>query len=108
MLIRTNVENIGDPFIVFDGTSYYMYSTDFDVVGFKVRRSDDLKAWETLGVALDLSDSWAYQDFWAPEVIYHNGKYVMHYSARRKTDQSLPTLWQIPCTRTIWAFLPML
>jgi beta-xylosidase len=89
MLIRTNVENIGDPFIVNSGDAYYMYSTDFDVVGFKVRKSKDLKTWETLGVALDLSDSWAHKDFWAPEVIYYNGKYVMHYSARRKTDDSL-------------------
>ena len=89
MLIRTNVENIGDPFVLWDGKTYYMYSTDFDVVGFKVRRSTDLKTWENLGVCLDLSENWAHKDFWAPEVIYHNGKYVMHYSARRKTDDSL-------------------
>ena len=89
MLIRTNVENIGDPFIVWDGKRYYMYATGFDCDGFKVRVSDNLKEWETLGVCLDLSNSWAYQDFWAPEVVYHNGKYVMHYSARRKTDKSL-------------------
>lgn len=89
MLIRTNVENIGDPFVLWDGKAYYMYSTDFDVDGFKVRRSDDLKNWELLGVCLDLSNNWAYKDFWAPEVFYHNGKYVMHYSARRKADDSL-------------------
>ena len=89
MLIRTNVTNIGDPFVVFNGEAYFMYSTDFDVNGFKVRRSSDLKNWEDLGIALDLNDSWAFQDFWAPEVIFHNGKYVMHYSARRKSDQSL-------------------
>ena len=39
MLIRTNVENIGDPFIVFDGNRYYMYATSFDCSGFKVRVS---------------------------------------------------------------------
>ena len=89
MLIRTNVENIGDPFIVWDGKHYYMYATGFDCEGFKVRRSDDMKTWEDLGVCLDLSNSWASQDFWAPEVIYHNGKYVMHYSARRTADKSL-------------------
>ena len=89
MLIRTNVENIGDPFVLYDGKSYYMYSTDFDVVGFKVRKSDDLKTWETLGTALDLSDSWAGHYFWAPEVVYHNGKYVMHYSSGKKENKSL-------------------
>lgn len=66
-----------------------MHATGFDVDGFKVRRSDDMKTWENLGVCLDLSENWAHKDFWAPEVIYHNGKYVMHYSARRKTDDSL-------------------
>lgn len=89
MLIRTNVENIGDPFIVFDGNRYYMYATSFDCSGFKVRVSDDLKTWEEVGVCLDLTDSWAEKDFWAPEVIYYGGKYVMHYSARRKSDKSL-------------------
>lgn len=89
MLIRTNVTNIGDPFIVNNGESYYMYATSFDAEGFKVWKSDDMTDWKCLGVCLDLSDSWACQDYWAPEVIYHNGKYVMHYTARRKSDKSL-------------------
>lgn len=89
MLIRTNVENIGDPFVLCDGKSYYMYATTFDVAGFRVRTSNDLKNWEDGGVCLDLSNSWATKDFWAPEVVYHGGKYVMHYTARRKTDGSL-------------------
>jgi beta-xylosidase len=89
MLIRTNVEKIGDPFIVYDGNNYYMYATGFDVAGFKVRVSSDLKSWQEVGVCLDLSDSWAEKDFWAPKVIYYKGKYVMHYSARRKTDKSM-------------------
>lgn len=89
MLIRTNVENIGDPFVLWDGKRYYMYATGFDANGFKVRRSDDLTTWEELGVCLDLTGGWAEKDFWAPEVVCHNGKYVMHYSARRKSDKSL-------------------
>lgn len=89
MLIRTNVTNIGDPFIVNDGKNYYMYSTTFGARGFKVRKSSDLKEWEDLGVCLDLSDSWASEDFWAPEVICHDGKYIMHFSARRTADKSL-------------------
>lgn len=89
MLIRTDVITIGDPFVITCGDCYYMYATGFDCNGFKVRKSYDLKHWENLGVCLNLDDSWAFQDFWAPEVIYHNGKYVMHYSARRKSDKSL-------------------
>ena len=66
-----------------------MYATSFDVEGFKVWKSDNLKEWECLGVCLDLRDSWAFQDFWAPEVIFHDGKYIMHYTARQKSDESL-------------------
>lgn len=88
MLLRTNVSNIGDPFILNDD-HYYMYCTDFDVEGFKVRISDDLINWETKGIALDLSNSWAYKSFWAPEVVKHNDVYIMHYSARCKKDNKL-------------------
>lgn len=88
-MIRTNVEQIGDPFVLCDGDRYYMYATDFDVCGFKVRISNDMKNWTVAGIALDLRDSWGHKDFWAPEVIYHNGKYVMHYTARRIIDDSL-------------------
>ena len=89
MLIRTDVINIGDPFIVNHCGNYYMYATGFEDNGFVVRKSSDLQHWEKLGVCLDLNDSWAFQDFWAPEVIYRNGKFVMHYTARRKSDKSL-------------------
>lgn len=89
MLIRTNVTNIGDPFVIYDGTHYYMYATSFTADGFEVRISDDLKNWENLGVCLDLSNSWCYNDYWAPEVIKHNGKYYMHYTSRRRLDDSL-------------------
>lgn len=89
MLIRTNVSNIGDPFIVQAGDLYFMYATSFDKEGFKVWKSEDMETWEDLGLCLDLKDSWAYQNFWAPEVIYHNGKYIMHYTSRRRSDDSL-------------------
>lgn len=89
MLTRTNVTNIGDPFIVNSGEHYYMYATSFDTEGFKVWKSDDMEDWKCLGACLDLSNSWTCQDYWAPEVIYHSGKYIMHYTARRKADESL-------------------
>ena len=89
MLIRTNVTNIGDPFVVQAGDAYYMYATSFVMDGFKVWKSYDMENWEDLGACLDLSDSWTELDFWAPEVIFHNGKYIMHYTARRKADHSL-------------------
>lgn len=89
MLIRTNVKNIGDPFIVAANNKYYMYGTSPNYTGFNVRESQDLINWKDLGICLDLSNSWCYQDFWAPEVIYHDSKYVMHFTSRRKSDDSL-------------------
>lgn len=89
MLIRTNVTNIGDPFIVKAEECYYMYATSFGVDGFMVWKSENMIEWENMGLCLDLSASWTYRDYWAPEVIYHNGKYIMHYTARRKSDSSL-------------------
>ena len=89
MLIRTNVTDIGDPFIVRTDEAYYMYATSFVADGFKVWKSQDMESWEDLGVCLDLSGSWTELDYWAPEVICHNGKYIMHFTARRKSDHSL-------------------
>lgn len=89
MLTRTNVTNIGDPFIVHAGKHYYMYATSFDVEGFKVWKSEDMETWADLGLCLDLSNSWAHENYWAPEVICHNGKYIMYYTSRRKSDESL-------------------
>lgn len=90
MLYRTNVKEIGDPFVMWDGNHYYMYTTTFDLCGFRVRKSDDLINWEDLGLGLDLTNSkWASKDFWAPEVVYYNNKYIMHFTSRRKNDKSL-------------------
>lgn len=91
MLYRTNITNIGDPFVVSDGDEYIMYATTFDAKGFRYYTSDNLQEWKDGGLALDLSDSWANKDFWAPEVIQRptDGKYVMHFSARSIENKSL-------------------
>ncbi len=91
MLYRTNITNIGDPFVVSDGDTYIMYATTFDAKGFRYYTSDNLQEWKDGGLALDLSDSWANKDFWAPEVIQRptDGKYVMHFSARSIENKSL-------------------
>ena len=57
MLYRTNITNIGDPFVVSDGEKYIMYATTFDAKGFRYYTSENLVDWEDGGVAIDLSDS---------------------------------------------------
>lgn len=79
-MIVTNITNIGDPqIVVFEG-KYYCYATSF-FKGFYVWVSDDLETWSEPTVCFDASEHWGDKEFWAPEVIYHNGKFVMHYTS---------------------------
>ena len=84
------IKNIGDPFVLRtkDG-SYYCYATSA-ADGFKAWKSDDLVNWQDLGyVYRRQENSWGVADFWAPEVVYHDGAYFMHYSARWGKNESL-------------------
>lgn len=88
-MILTNVTNIGDPQIVRSKEEYFMYATSFDPTGFHVWKSKDLENWQDLGVCLDMRGGWAEGSFWAPEAVFHGGRYAMHFTARRKSDRSL-------------------
>lgn len=71
---------LADPFILLDGQTYYAYGTHSDR-GIEVYRSDNLKDWSYVGLALNKDDSYGDKWFWAPEVYNVNGKYYMYYSA---------------------------
>jgi arabinan endo-1,5-alpha-L-arabinosidase len=72
---------------------YYVYATqaerDGKMVNLQVARSRDLARWELLGDALPVKPGWAAktQDFWAPHVAEHDGRYFLYYSA--KPDEAL-------------------
>jgi arabinan endo-1,5-alpha-L-arabinosidase len=72
---------------------YYVYATQTERDGkwlnLQVARSRDLTAWELLGDALPAKPGWASrtQDFWAPHVAEHDGRYFLYYSA--KPDEAL-------------------
>lgn len=86
-----DITNIGDPFVIKDGDTYYMYATSAATIGFRVWQSSNLVDWEEIGFAYDITEqdeSWATGDFWAPEVVKHNGMFYMTYSARNR-DGSL-------------------
>ena len=81
------ITNIGDPFVLKDGDSYYMYATSAPSYGFKVWQSANLVDWQESGTVYDISEQaeqWAYGDFWAPEVIKYRNQYYMTYSARNE------------------------
>ena len=67
---------------------YYAYATQTEWGGrwtnLQVARSSDLVSWEPLGDALPVKPGWARwtQDFWAPHVAEHDGRYYLYYSAR--------------------------
>ena len=84
------IKNIGDPYVLRapDGT-YYCYATSAPD-GFKAWTSPDLVHWTDIGYIYQRrEDSWGASDFWAPEVVRHNGRYYLHYSARWGENQSL-------------------
>ncbi|MEW5928153.1 MAG: glycoside hydrolase family 43 protein [Gemmatimonadota bacterium] len=68
--------------------AFYAYATqgerDGAPVNVQVARSRDLVEWERLGDALPAKPRWASrtQDFWAPHVSEHGGRYYLYYSAK--------------------------
>ncbi len=80
-MIVTDITNIGDPQVVLFEGKYYCYATSL-IDGFYVWVSDDLVNWSEPILCFDTSEHWGSVNFWAPEVVYHNGKFIMHYSVR--------------------------
>ena len=82
-----DMTNIGDPFVLKDDDQYYLYATSAPKSGFKVWKSDNLVDWTEVGLAYNhgtQADPWATGDFWAPEVVRYEDKYVMTFSARNR------------------------
>jgi arabinan endo-1,5-alpha-L-arabinosidase len=101
-----NLANVHDPSVVFDGTYYYMYSTDASYgnahVGhghYLARRSKDLVNWEFIGMAMSAEPAWLKDSlnnmrarvglsaidapvygFWAPVIRKVGSNYRMYYS----------------------------
>ena len=60
---------------------WYLYHTGGS--GVPVYDSVDLRTWTARGIALDSADAppWADRDYWAPEVVHHNGTFYMYVAA---------------------------
>jgi arabinan endo-1,5-alpha-L-arabinosidase len=94
---------------------YYAYATQTEVrrpggaaatVNVQVARSRDLVRWDHLGDALPAKPRWASrtQDFWAPHVAEHAGRYYLYYSA--KPDTALRDTTQGLCLAVATAASP--
>lgn len=79
-----------DPCVrLFDGR-YYAYGTTGDARlpdgrAFRVLTSTDLVNWQEIGGALEPLSNRSLQ-YWAPEVVYHDGTYFLYYSAGTLPD----------------------
>ena len=72
---------------------HYVYATQGNGANIQAARSRDLVSWETIGDALPVKPAWASrtQDFWAPHVSEHDGRYYLYYTAKPDaalTDES--------------------
>ncbi len=70
-----------DPGVIYDNGYYYVFHTAAPI---KCYRTQNFANWELVSYAFDPSDdSWAYGNYWAPEVIKSksDGKYYMYYNA---------------------------
>jgi beta-xylosidase len=90
-MIVTDMTKIGDPEIILFEDKYYCYATNSDHYsdGFYVWVSEDLKNWSEPIRCFSAKEAWGESHFWAPEVIYHKGKFVMHYTAMSRELKSL-------------------
>ncbi|MBR7141298.1 MAG: family 43 glycosylhydrolase, partial [Clostridia bacterium] len=90
-MIITDMTKIGDPQVVLYEGKYYCYATNCDhySTGFCVWVSDDLEHWSEAIPCFDAISYWGKSHFWAPEVVYHNGKFIMHYTAMSRELNSL-------------------
>ena len=87
-MIITDITRIGDPQILLFEDKYYCYATSHGE-GFLVWESDDLVNWSEPTMCFHAIESWGKSHFWAPEVVYHKGKFVMHYTAMSRELNSL-------------------
>lgn len=77
---------MADPTIVLIDSTYYMYGTGHPL-GIAVLESQDLRTWHVPDGAIDSlavkkdRQTYGTQGFWAPQVLQHDGKYYMYYTA---------------------------
>lgn len=81
---------MGDPFVLLHRGAYYLFGTTDPDTGFRCYTSPNLVDWREGGYAYQMSDRcWAGPPFWAPEVRFHDNRFVMTYSGRDRASGRL-------------------
>lgn len=81
--------NGADPVVLRHDGVYYLYCTyspDHPNMpnGIRLYTSTNLVDWTDRGYVLKRDDSWGEEKFWAPDVIEHEGKFLMYYAAETR------------------------
>lgn len=71
-----------DPSILRTANGWYATSTSDDwLPAFPVLHSSDLVHWRQVGAVLARRPRWARNDFWAPELVRRDGRFLAYYAA---------------------------
>lgn len=79
-----------DPFVLKYCGEYWGYCTGIQPDGrcFGLLHSTDLVHWQELGGAMTrMPNDWPF--YWAPEVVYHNGKFYLYYSTGDEVNMQM-------------------
>lgn len=80
--------DFADPSVVYvDGTYYAVGTSSEWAPHFPIFSSKDMIEWSQVGYAFYKKPSWTMSSFWAPELVYRNGKFYLYYTARRASDK---------------------
>ncbi|MGI8965993.1 MAG: family 43 glycosylhydrolase [Limisphaerales bacterium] len=80
-----------DPSIVRVGEDFWATATSTEWAPlFPILHSRDLVNWELAGHIFEKKPAWSSQNYWAPEISYHEGKFYVYYVGRQnETNGSL-------------------
>jgi xylan 1,4-beta-xylosidase len=74
-----------DPSVIRVGADFYAVATAGGWAPlYTIMKSRDLVNWDVAGSVFDRAPDWAADDFWAPELVEHRGRYFVYYTARKK------------------------
>lgn len=89
--VATDITKTGDPFVLYENGTYYMYATH-DNKGISFWKGPSPDKLKYSGICYFKEDSFGCECFWAPEVVKRaDGKFVMHFTARDRKDGILRT-----------------
>ena len=73
-----------DPSIVRVGSNYWASATSSEWGPlFPIFQSRDLVNWQLVGHVFPHKPKWSSQNYWAPEISYHKGKFYVYYVGRK-------------------------